>query len=74
MIKNIPTSEDFITTGLSLLNIAWDNLIGLLIQLDNAKSDDEIGEKQVVAFWESSKIMLSSSLVIVQNGFELIIK
>ncbi len=74
MIKNIPTSEDFITTGLSLLNIAWDNLMGILTQLENAKSDDEVGGKQVDAFWESSKIMLSSSLVIVQHGFELIIK
>ncbi len=37
MIQNIPKHEDFVNSGLSLLNFSWETVASLLTDLDNAE-------------------------------------
>ena len=41
MITDIPSADEFFSTGLSLLNFAWDTIADLLTNLDDAELDDE---------------------------------
>lgn len=74
MIKNIPIPEDFINSGLSLLNFAWETVASLLTDLDDAEGwgvdVDEVSD----AFWQASKQRLTTSLAVAQQGVEFILK
>lgn len=74
MITEIPSGNDFIDTGLSLLDFSWDTVATLMIQLDESEhfgldipevSDD---------FWNASKQRLATALAIAQQGVEFILK
>jgi len=74
MIQNIPKHEDFINSGLSLLNFGWETVASLLTDLDDAEGwgvdVDEVSD----AFWQASKQRLATSLAVAQQGVEFILK
>ncbi len=75
MIKNIPTSDEFYLSGKELLNFSWDILITLLKDLNEATTFFDVNEDEVIqAYWDSARKHLSTSLSIMQQGVELILK
>lgn len=74
MIKDIPNHNDFINSGLSLLNFAWETVASLLTEFDEAEGWgvdlDEVSD----AYWQASKQRLTTSLAMAQQGVEFILK
>lgn len=74
MVINIPTADDFYTSGEELLNFAWDAIAKLIRNLNEAKyydvNTDEIKEE----YWEGANRTLSTSLTVIQQGVEFFIK
>jgi hypothetical protein len=74
MITDIPTAEDFYTSGKELLDFAWDIVAGLLGELDLMKSYGTIEQNESDAYWKSAQRKLSTALSITQQGVEFILK
>ena len=77
MILEIPTSEEFYTSGKELLNFAWDTVVELLIDLDGLEDygvDSHDAEEISDACWKLSKRHLTTALSITQQGVEFILK
>ncbi len=74
MITNVPTPADFFQSGKELFNFAWDATSNLLTEFDQADyygfDKAEISEK----YWAAARRTLTTSLTIVQQGVELILK
>ncbi len=74
MIMNLPTSEDYFQSGRELLNFAWDTTSDLLTEFDQADyygfAQEEISEQ----YWAAAKRTLTTSLAIVQQGVEFLLK
>lgn len=74
MISDLPSADDFYTSGKELLNISWGIVISLLIDLDDAQYYDELDEDTPESYWYASKRHLSTALSIMQQGIEFILK
>lgn len=77
MIVEIPTSEEFYTSGKELLNFAWDTVVELLINLDGLEDygvDSHDAEEISDAYWKLAKRHLTTALSITQQGVEFILK
>lgn len=74
MITEIPLGNDFIATGLSLLDFSWDTVSTLMTQLDDSKYFGVDIPEVSDAFWEASKQRLATALAIAQQGVEFILK
>ncbi|HFG1611539.1 TPA: hypothetical protein ACGFXY_003672, partial [Vibrio cholerae] len=74
MINNIPTNDDFYKAGRELLDLAWDMIVKLLLNLKEGEyygvDSDEISEE----YWSKAKRQLTTSLSITQQGIEFLIK
>lgn len=74
MIINVPSAEDYYTSGKELLNFAWQSTATLLIEFDQAGyyglDEAEISD----AYWAAAKRTLTTSLTVVQQATEIIIK
>jgi hypothetical protein len=74
MITNLPTSADFYQSGKELFNFAWDATSTLLTEFDQADQygfdKDEVSEN----YWLAARRTLTTSLTIVQQGVEFILK
>jgi len=74
MITNLPTSVDFYQSGNELLNFAWDATSNLLTEFDQADyygiDKSEVSDK----YWAAARRTLTTSLTVVQQGVELILK
>lgn len=69
MIKNIPNVQDFKDHGLDYLNIAWDSVMSLLIQIYENFDDDLADE-----FWETAQRRLATNIQLAHQGTEFLIK
>lgn len=79
MIKDIPSSDDFIASGEDFLNMDWDNIFDLLFQHTKIKAssdlnDEEDNEDIDNKYWKKVKPYLSTSLVLIQQGNEFLLK
>jgi hypothetical protein len=74
MVTNIPSQTDFERSGIALLNLAWDSVLSLYLNLDVAELDEENGEEARNNYWEAAQISLSTSLALVQQGTEFLLK
>ncbi len=74
MIREIPSSEEFVDSGLSLLNIAWGTAASLLYDLDDASDNGVDAEEYEDAFWQAAKRQLATALSLIQQGTEFLIK
>lgn len=74
MIRNIPTHDDFYKTGRELLDLSWDMVAKLLVNLDEAEyygvDADEVSEE----YWNLAHRQLTTALAITQQGIEFLIK
>ena len=74
MIKNIPSSADFFTSGKELLDFAWDTVATLLTDL-NESTNWGIEEAEVSSeYWFAARRKLTTALAITQQGVEFILK
>lgn len=74
MIIDIPSHDDFLRTGLGLLDIAWDTAAGLVMDLANSEYMGPADPEMAAAFWEASRQRLSVSLATAQQAVEFILK
>ena len=84
MIIDVPTGNDFKSSGIDYLNLAWGTLINLLRELKEAQSyfDEHSGyEREEVAsflspekYWGKAQRPLSTALSLVQQGTEFLLK
>jgi hypothetical protein len=74
MISDVPAATDFIGTGLSLLNFAWDTVATLMTDLDDSEYFGVDIPEVSDAFWEASKQRLTTALAVAQQGVEFILK
>lgn len=74
MIVNLPTPKDYFQSGKELLNFAWSTTSDLLTEFDQADyygfNQNEISEK----YWAAAKRTLTTSLAVVQQGVEFLLK
>ncbi|ALL68536.1 hypothetical protein K788_00002190 [Paraburkholderia caribensis MBA4] len=77
MITNVPTSDDYYTSGKELLNFAWDATASLLVEFGQAGYygfEPADIEEMSDAYWAAAKRTLTTALTVVQQAVELIIK
>jgi len=74
MIVNIPSESDFLETGLSLLDFAWDVGAGLLTDLDQAQYFGTTEPEMTSEFWQAAKRRLMVGCLVAQQAVEFILK
>lgn len=75
MIIEIPSRNDFDESGLSMLNLAWDSIANLYLNLHNAKIEEWDDDGEVTKeFWQAAQRPLSVALALAQQGIELLLK
>lgn len=75
MIRDIPTREDFEEQGMTLLNLAWDTVVGLLLNYRDAKEwDSFIEDEQAEHYLNASQKPLAVATVLLQQGAEFLVK
>ena len=75
MIIDIPDKEDFFQSGLSMLNLAWNAVASLYIDLEYSELDDQGEEGQTTeAYWKAAQHPISIALALAQQGIELFLK
>ena len=71
---DIPTADDFYTSGKELLDFSWDVVAKLLVDIDEAKyygvDSDEVSD----SYWAAAKRRLTTALSITQQGVEFVLK
>jgi len=73
-VTNIPTEEDFYTSGTELLDFSWDVVARLLTDIDEAEYFGVDPEEISDNYWAAAKRRLTTSLAITQQGVEFILK
>jgi hypothetical protein len=71
---DIPTADDFFTTGKELLNFSWDVVAKLLIDIDAAEYYGVDSEEISDGYWAAAKRRLTTALSITQQGVEFVLK
>jgi hypothetical protein len=75
MITDIPTSTDFEQSGTSFLNLAWDSVVHLLFELEDAQVKEWDDDGTVSnEYWEAAQRALSTALALTQQGVEFLLK
>lgn len=72
LIADIPSERDFTETGLSLLDQAWDMVVGLLADLESSDQDDD--PEITAEFWEAARQRLMTSAALAQQAVEFLVK
>jgi hypothetical protein len=75
MITDIPTPNDFFEAGINLLNVSWQNLAELLLDLKFASHEDwyELTDESR-EYWAVSQNLLGASLTLILQGTEFLLK
>lgn len=74
MITDLPTVEDYYTSGKALLNFSWDIVANLLVDKNEADSYVLDAEEVSNEYWAAAKRQLATALSITQQGVEFILK
>jgi len=74
MITEIPTPDDFLATGLQLLNSAWDTGAALMVDLSEAEQYNPDAQELKDDYWQAARVQLSSALAAAQQGNEFLLK
>lgn len=84
MITDVPNGDDFKSSGIDYLNLAWSTLIRLLRQLKEAQDfyeeyyeeeSEEVKDPLVLdKYWKKSQRPLSTALSLIQQGTEFLLK
>lgn len=75
MIIDVPTADDFSVAGTDFLNIAWEIVLKLSLDLEEhseywRNDDGEVKDK----YWSAAQRPLSTALSLIQQGTELLLK
>jgi len=73
LITDVPTSDEFSHAGVAFLNLAWSSVIGLALELADAKEwgvDDEIDDD----YWHAAQRPLATAVTLAQQGTEFLLK
>lgn len=75
MIIDIPDKTDFFQSGISMLNLAWDSVAALYVDLEISELEDWDDDGEVKEeFWQAAQRPISVALALAQQGIELLIK
>ena len=75
MIIEIPDKDDFVRSGLSMLNLAWDAIAALYLDFEDSKIEDWDDDGDVKEeFWKAAQHPISIALALSQQGIELMLK
>ncbi|MBD2732143.1 hypothetical protein H6G96_39340 [Nostoc sp. FACHB-892] len=74
MITDIPEPNDFFISGWRFLDYAWSQAIDLLIDLQIPEDGYQPDTDEIKEFWELGRPKLITSLALVQQGIELLLK
>jgi hypothetical protein len=75
MIKNVPTADDFTEHGFMFLNLAWDTIFNLLLDLSEIEDcDSDVDDEQAESYWKAGRKPLSVAHALAQQGAELTLK
>jgi len=75
VIVDIPDKEDFFQSGLSMLNLAWNAVASLYIDLEYSELDGQGEEGHTTeAYWKAAQHPISIALALAQQGIELLLK
>jgi len=80
MIIDVPTGDDFKSSGIDFLNLAWDTLISLSTKLKDAEyfynvyysdeNEEVIDQLSSEQYWKQAQRPLSTALSLIQQGTE----
>jgi hypothetical protein len=75
VILDIPTTEDFVDSGTSFLNLAWDAAVDLLLNLTDASVDESDDDGTITdEYWRRAQRPLSTAVTLAQQGAEFLLK
>lgn len=84
MIIDVPTGDDFKSSGIDFLNLAWDTLISLSTKLKDAEyfynvyysdeNEEVIDQLSSEQYWKQAQRPLSTALSLIQQGTEFLLK
>jgi len=75
MILNIPTSEDFIRSGIGYLNLSFSQVLRLLRHLDESNVHVWDSDGSVTSeYWEAAQEPLATAITLLHQGCEFLIK
>jgi hypothetical protein len=83
MIVDVPTGDDFKSSGTDYLNLAWNTLLSLLSQLQKTQDfykEHEDTYKELInplsseEYWGKAQRSLSTALSLIQQGTEFLLK
>ncbi len=75
MISDIPTATEFEEHGVDYLNLAWDGIMKILVDLfESSEGGYAIDGQHESKVWESAQRTLSTSLLLTHQGCELLLK
>lgn len=75
MIIDIPKKTDFYRSGFSMLNLAWDSIMSLYLELEDSQLEewDDSGE-ETEEYWRAAQYPISVAIALAQQGIELLLK
>jgi hypothetical protein len=75
MILDIPTPEELEVTGISLLNLAWDVVSALYLDLESSQMNEWDDDGQITdEFWQAAQRPLANAFTLTQQGAEFLLK
>ncbi|WP_353930911.1 hypothetical protein WJM97_22065 [Okeanomitos corallinicola TIOX110] len=74
MITDIPAPDDFFCSGWRFLDYGWSQAIELLIDIRIQEDELQPDSTDIHEFWELGRHNLITSLALVQQGIELLLK
>ncbi|GAA68175.1 hypothetical protein [Pseudoalteromonas sp. BSi20429] len=77
MIIDLPTENDFNDSATNLLNLAWDQVVALLVEHEHVTENTEEESLEITdseRYWKAAKQTLTMSLSLVQQGVEFYMK
>jgi hypothetical protein len=75
MILDIPTSADFEANGVAFLNLAWEAVLGLSLDLAESETEELDEEDRVTdEYWEDAQRPLAVAVALAQQGTEFLLK
>ncbi|RZB38326.1 MAG: hypothetical protein SRB2_00074 [Desulfobacteraceae bacterium Eth-SRB2] len=75
MISDIPTYDDFADQGTAFLNLAWDTVLDLLLDYEDAEAEEGIiDDEQPEEYWKAAIKPLATAVALVHQGAEFHLK
>ncbi len=75
MIVQVPKSADFAEAGISLLNLSWDTVSSLYMELENGEVEEWDDDGTVTdEFWAAAQRPLANAVTLVLQGAEFLLK